>query len=549
MGGDESGIPGDGPGLTRWGQVRLVIKVVELRLRFVVLMAATGLTFAYWDTLANRYDRWARPAGSRQVAAVDVEHFCPMHPNVVQAEPGQCPICGMPLAKRRPGEKEALPAGVTARVQLAPGRVVQAGIRTAAVGYSPLAESFTTVGYVAVDERRLATVASKVPGKTRVETLFVNFTGKEVAAGEPLAELYSPELAQAIAELRTARRAERESAGLQSAAARAIAGDRQALVRLAGEKLKRWGITPGQVEEIVRGDRDDVKIPILAPIGGTVIRKNVVAGQEVAEGYPMFEVADLAHVWVQAQVYEHQVGLVHAGQGVEATVAAYPGQVFPGAVAFIQPTVDPGTRTVEVRFDVANPDRRLLPGMFAAVTLKTPVAETPAFRGRLAAQPHRHGPAQNAEEQGDCPVTTLKLGSMGSPVAVEVEGRTVWACCGACLPKLKAQPARYLARLAPPPGDEVLSVPETAVIDTGTRQVVYVEAEPGIFEGRVVVLGPRVGDRFPVLDGLAPGETVAAAGAFLIDAESRLNPAPPPPPPPPSDPPPRSAAAGGTIRR
>ena len=114
---------------------------------------------------------------------------------------------------------------------------------------------------------------------------------------------------------------------------------------------------------------------------------------------------------------------------------------------------------------------------------------------------------------------------MGDPIPVEVEGRKVWTCCSACPPKLKAQPAKYLARLAPPPRDEVLSVPESAVIDTGSRKVVYVESEPGVFEGREVVLGPRIGDRFPVLEGLAPGEKVAAAGAFLIDAESRINPA------------------------
>jgi Cu(I)/Ag(I) efflux system membrane fusion protein len=128
------------------------------------------------------------------------------------------------------------------------------------------------------------------------------------------------------------------------------------------------------------------------------------------------------------------------------------------------------------------------------------------------------------EEQKVCPVTNAKLGSMGDPIPVEIEGRKVWTCCSACPPKLKAEPAKYLARLAPAPRDEVLSVPESAVIDTGSRKIVYVEAEPGVFEGRVVVLGQRIGDRFPVLDGLSAGEKVAAAGAFLIDAESRINP-------------------------
>ena len=514
--------------LSRWQKFRLVVKVVELRLRFVALMGVTGLGFAYWDTIANRYDKWMRPPAERHATVSGIEYFCPMHPSIVQEEPGSCPICGMPLARRKKGEKATLPEGVTARVQLNPARIIQAGIRTAEVGYAPLAQTFTTVGYVALDERRLANVASKVPGKTRVETLYVNFNGKEVKAGEPLAELYSPELSQAIAELRTARNAERESAGLQTAAARSLLGDRRNMVRLTSEKLKRWGITQAQIDDILRQDKDDYKISILSPIGGTVVKKNVVEGQEVQEGYPMFEVADLSRVWVQAQVYEHQIGLVREDQTVEAIVGAFPGETFPGKLAFIQPMLDPATRTVEVRFDLENPGNRLRPGMFASVTLKTPMAETPAFRSRIASirqERHRgHLASMTVDQQKNCPVTSLKLGAMGDPVSTQVEGRMVWTCCVACPPKLKAQPAKYLARLEPAPIDEVLSVPESSVIDTGDRKIVYVEAEPGVFEGRAVILGPRIGDRFPVLDGLASGEKVAAAGTFLIDAESRLNP-------------------------
>ena len=518
----------DGPPLTRWRKFRLVVKVVELRLRFVALMAITGLGFAYWDTIANRYDKWMRPTAERHATAPGIEYYCPMHPSVVQGEPGSCPICGMPLAKRKAGEKATLPEGVTARIQLNPARVVQAGIRTAEVGYAPLSQALTTVGSVGFDERRLANIASKVPGRSRVETLYADYTGKVVKAGEPLAELYNPELAQAVQELLLARRSERASSPPQGAAARALLGDRIDMVRLSTEKLKRWGITREQVDAILREGKADFKVPILSPIGGTLVRKNVVEGQEVAEGATMFEVADLTHVWVQAQVFERQMGLVREGQAVEATVEAYPGETFPGTLAFIQPTLDPATRTVEVRFDLENPGNRLRPGMFASVTLKTPMAETPAFRSKLAAARIRghagHLASLTVEEQKDCPVTRLKLGAMGDPVSTEVDGRKVWTCCGDCPPKLKAQPAKYLSRLAPPPRDEVLSVPESSVIDTGDRKVVYVEAEPGVFEGRVVILGPRIGDRFPVLEGLAPGEKVAAAGAFLIDAESRINP-------------------------
>ena len=117
---------------------------------------------------------------------------------------------------------------------------------------------------------------------------------------------------------------------------------------------------------------------------------------------------------------------------------------------------------------------------------------------------------------------------MGPAISVEVQGRKVSVCCAACVPKLKAAPEKYLDLWSSRhrDTDRVLSVPESAVVDTGTKTIVYVEAGPGVFEGRAVVLGPRSGDHFPVLDGLAPGDRIAAAGAFLIDAETRLNPPP-----------------------
>ena len=516
------------PLLTRWQKFRLVVKVVELRLRFIALMATTGLMFAYWDTLWNRYDKWMRPTAERHAAVSGIEHYCPMHPQVVQDEPGTCPICGMPLAKRKKGEKAALPAGVTARVELALFRVKQAGIKTSEVGYAPLNQILTTVGYVAFDERRMANIVSKVPGKSRVEKLYVNFNGQDVKVGQTLAELYSPELNQAIHELLNASGRAEHTVQPQSAVGRSLVADRQAMVRASAEKLRRWGISQAQIDEILKKGSTGFTIPILSPVSGHVFKKNVVEGQEVQEGYAMFEVVDLHTVWIQAQVYEHQLGLVHEGQVVEARVEAFPGETFPGKLEFIQPHLDLATRTVEVRYALDNPGHRLRPGMFATVTLTTPIADTPAFRTHSAARQSSKDEGQNvsltAAEQKTCPVTNLKLGSMGEPIAVEVEGRKVWICCSTCPPKLKAQPAKYMARLAPPPRDEVLSVPESAVIDTGSRKIVYVESEPGVFEGREVVLGSRIGDRFPVLEGLAPGERVAASGSFLIDAESRINP-------------------------
>jgi Cu(I)/Ag(I) efflux system membrane fusion protein len=223
--------------------------------------------------------------------------------------------------------------------------------------------------------------------------------------------------------------------------------------------------------------------------------------------------------------------------------------VFRGTVAFKDPALNPATRTLNVRYDLENPDGRLRPGMFATVTLRTPVAETPAFRGRLAEAGEGRDLARLAsltvDEQKVCLVTNAKLGSMGDPVPVDVQGKGLWMCCKACEEKLRGQPTRYLARLAPPPSGSVLSVPESAVIDTGSRKLVFVEAEPGVYEAREVVLGARSGSLFPVLDGLLPGEKVATAGAFLLDAETRLNAATIDTPPAAEPRPTRTAAAPG----
>jgi len=517
--------------LTRWQKFRLVVKVVELRLRFIVLMAATGLVFGYWDTIWNYYEKWSRPPGAHHALLAEHEHFCPMHPTVVQAEAGSCPICGMPLSKRKKGEKETLPAGVTSRLMLSPLRVSQAGVRTSEVGYRPLKETVTTVGSVVVDERRLARISSKTKGMARVETLFVNFKGTPVRKGEPLAELYSPELYQAIQEVLLAQRHAANSQGQgprpRTTLGKSLLGEPETLLQSAREKLRLWGVTPRQIDEILAQGKADFKLPILSPISGVVIDKKIVEGQYVAEGESMFEVADLSHVWIQAQVYEDQVSLVRVGQAVEATVEAYPGQKFQGTVAFKDPVLNPSTRTLNVRYDLENLDGRLQPGMFATVSLRTPVSDIPAFRGRLAQSESGAGLARKTnltvEEQKLCLVTNLKLGSMGAPVPVDLAGKKLWICCPSCEKKLKGQPAKFLAKLEGAPRDSVLSVPETAVIDTGTRKIVFVETEPGVFEGREVVLGPLSANLYPVLDGLAQGDRVAEGGAFLLDAETRLN--------------------------
>ncbi len=517
-----------------WKRLRIIIKVVELRLRFVALLAVTALIFANWDTIWNYIDRWRRPASTLAAAEPGIEYYCPMHPSVVRATAASCPICGMPLSKRKKGEKEDLPKGVTSRLRLTPLQVAQAGLRTIPVGYSELSQTIKTVGTVEVDERGLARISSRTKGLARVEKLLVNVTGTTVKQGDVLAEIYSPECYQATHELilaqRAAQRAAQRPPGTGSSLVTQTLGDARELVRSASERLRLWGLTQAQVDAILKEDKPATRIPILAPVGGVVIRKNVVEGQYLNEGDTLFELADLKHVWVQAQLFEHQLALVNIGDAVEARVGAFPGESFAGTLAFMNPVLDPQTRTTMARFDLANPAGRLRPGMFATVTLEAPMSRAPAVRDRLARRTSG-GPdlmklaRLSVEQQKTCLVTGQELGSMGQPVPVHVGGKDLWACCAGCEEPLRAEPKRFLAKLASPPPDATLVVPETAVIDTGDRQVVFVETEPGVFDARAVVLGPRAGDFFPVLEGIDMGDRVASHGAFLLDAETRLNPA------------------------
>jgi membrane fusion protein, copper/silver efflux system len=489
----------------------MILKVIELRLRFIVLMVATGLVFASWDTLVNHIEKWNRPRDGRHRSSSSpavLESFCPMHPSVVSEQSGQCPICGMPLARRKQAGIEMLPPGVLSRVRLAPGQIALAGIRTVGLSLAPAIDQLTTVGLVGLDDSRRVQVASEGRGRARIERLLVRSEGEHVQAGQRLAELYSYDVAQSIRVLLEASRALHAARPTKSDPNPTPLGDPAERFRLATQALQVLGVRQDQIDVIAFDDRADGLLPLLAPIGGLVIKKTAYQGQYVPEGTLLFEIADLGHVWVQAHFFEDQMALVRVGQPVAATVQAFPGEEFRGHVEQLAPALDPATHTLAVRFGLDNPGDRLRPGMLATVALNVARRVTTLTRGAT------------------CPVTRLRLGTMGPAISVEVQGRRVSVCCEACVPKLKAAPEMYLdlgpRDIAIP--DRVMSVPESAVVDTGTKTIVYVEASPGVFEGRAVVLGPRSGDSFPVLDGLASVDRIAAAGAFLIDAETRLNP-------------------------
>jgi Cu(I)/Ag(I) efflux system membrane fusion protein len=435
--------------MTRWERIKLIIKVAQVRLRFIAVLVVTGLVIGYWDTLENYRERWFRTP-PRSAVAHDAEFFCPMHPSVVryELEPGgkvpSCPICGMPLAQRRKGTGSGVGRGA-GRVQLSPERIELGGIRTEPIGFHVLEQVIETSGSVQYDEGGLSKIVARVNGY--LEKLYVDKSFVPVKEGDPLAEIYSPELYTAVRELLLSR----SDPGSPIAAA-------------SRERLRLLGVDEKELERIQETGSSDYRIVIRSPQTGHVIQREVVRGSYVTVGTSLFEVADLSSVWIEADIYEKDVPFLREGALVEAWVEAVPNQVFTGKIALVHPHVEAMTRTNTVRFTVDNPGHLLRPGMFATVRIKTPLAELAPWR--------------NADPDSGI------VSSAG-----------------------------------------VLAVPERALIDTGSRKVAYVEHEAGIFDAVRVQVGPRVGELYPVLSGLRAGDRVATAGAFLIDAETRLDPA------------------------
>jgi Cu(I)/Ag(I) efflux system membrane fusion protein len=444
-----------------WWKVWLVLKTVQARLRFVVILAVIGGLIAYWDTLSAYYEKWTRPAGEAEAASPDTEYFCPMHPFIVRDNPKEkCPICHMDLAKRKKGagQSEPLPAGTVSRLQLTPYRVVLAGVQTTEVQYQPLVKEITTYGSVEFNETKQARIPARQKG--RIEKLYVNFTGQLVEAGEKLAILdvrYSPELTVTLEDLLRAQKS----------------GNREG-EDSARKRLRIWDISEDQVKEFLSSGKVNTNLTIYSPIHGHVIKKYQREGNYVDEGTPLYDVVDLDTVWIEAQVYEADQAFLKEKQSVTATTLSLPNQEFTGAVSFIYPHLDEGTRTLRVRFEMPNPGHKLRPGMYATVKLKV----LPQQLDALA-----KAPTEDAER-----LVQLSQGHM-------------------------------------------LAVPETALIDTGSMKIVYREAAPNTYEGVAVQLGPRMTAAtqplvyYPVLSGLKAGDIVVTNGSFLIDAETRLNPA------------------------
>ncbi|MEZ7891343.1 MAG: efflux RND transporter periplasmic adaptor subunit [Candidatus Wallbacteria bacterium] len=558
-------------------KIIFIIEVVNVRLRFILILVLSGLVIGYWDTIMNYYEKYTRPESAADAVLIsDIEYFCPMHPNVIRDAPGSCPICGMPLSMRhKGGSNDELPPDILGRVQLSPYRVALAGVKTTTIDYFPLEKFIEVPGTVEFDERKLARISARTGG--RIDNLFVNYTGTTVKQGDSLAKIYSPQLMSTIDELLNVSKAGKN-------VIQAIPGldgtqkINQSFAESARKRLRYLGITDEQIARIERTGKTDSDILITSPIAGIVTKKYVVEGQYVDEGTPLFDVANLLVVWMQAKVYEEDIQYVKIGQHVSIRAQAYPNAFFDGTVAFIDYVMDKNTRTINVRVDIGNSDLKLKPGMFLTAAIKVPISEIEPFKSvssggrpagvkeiiyycpmhpevrsdkpgavcakcggmKLVLMPPETGkktiytcvmhPEIRQENPGDCQKCGMKL----IPEKPSEEKKVVYVCPmhsevmaagpGKC-EKCKAFMDMDLEpRLVAATTGEVLVVPETAVIDTGMKKVVYIEHEAGIFDAIEVALGARSGGYYPVISGLKKGDKVVAAGTFLVDAESRLNP-------------------------
>ena len=248
-------------------------------------------------------------------------------------------------------------------VTISPGKIQTLGVRTETVERRVVARTVRAVGTVQFDERRLAIVNSKFEGW--IEKLHVNTTGQAVRRGEAMLEVYSPDLVAAQQEYLIARDAAMHMAGAD-AAARAGAGSLRAA---ALDRLRNWGISAIEIEQLARTGKVTRTLPLRAPFEGVVIDKPAVAGMRFAPGDTLFRIADLSQIWLIADVFEQDLASVQIGASAEVTVGAYPDRIFTGAVAFIYPSLTRETRTARVRIDLPNPDGRLKAEMYGQVEI------------------------------------------------------------------------------------------------------------------------------------------------------------------------------------
>jgi Cu(I)/Ag(I) efflux system membrane fusion protein len=359
-------------------------------------------------------------------------------------------------------EEDGTGEGSDNQIKISPSAARLARISTVEVVRRHLSKKIRASATIEYDETRTAQIAARVGG--RVEELFADFTGMKIEKGERLASIYSPELISAQREYLLAR-----GTALSSSARR---------------KLALWGITGSQIEYLEEKGEVVENLDIHAPIKGTIIHRDISEGSYVKEGDPLFHIADITSVWAVADIFEDDIGLVKEGMEALVESDAASGEVRKGRIIFIEPYLDRATRSVKIRLGIDNFNEALKPGMYAIVEVLVPLTGSGGAGGEISDDMNSGRGGDGAAMAGD-----HAHGHHG------MEG-------GA--------------------GPGVLTVPKSAVIDTGTRTVAFVEKEEGVYLIRRVKVGTSAEGYYVVLGGLAEGERVVEKGSFLIDSQASL---------------------------
>lgn len=396
-----------------------------------LVFVSAVLSYLLYPTLINSHEDHQETKPEPQQNEIDY-YTCTMHPSVRELKPGKCPICGMeliPVFKKGTSGSEQFDLTFT----VTPAKQQMIGVKFDVAKKRPLHKVINAVGKIDYDERKLAVVNMRVGGW--IEKLHVDFTGRFVAKGQPLFQLYSPELVSTQQEYLLAKQALQTDveAGRQ---------DESELLQTSKNRLRLWGITDEQIKKLEERGELDIYLTIHSPIGGYVIEKAALQGMRVEPGMELYKIADLSTVWVHADIYEYELPLVQLGQKARIKLSSSQ-SAHNGRVTFIYPTLNPETRTVRVRIELPNPGNQIKPEMYASVELH------------------------------------IDLGQR-------------------------------------------LSIPESAVLHSGTREIVFVDKGSGTFELRFVHLGVRAEGFYEVTDGLKEDERVAVSANFLIDAESKI---------------------------
>jgi Cu(I)/Ag(I) efflux system membrane fusion protein len=285
----------------------------------------------------------------------------PMDPAYIRNEPGKSPM-GMELVPVYEDEDDEKEAASTIRID--PVTMQNMGVRLGRVIRKPLVKHIRTVGNITYDERRIYTINTKFNGW--IEKLYVDFVGEMVKKGQPLFDIYSPELVTAQEEYLLALQ---QNTSLKASPYAGIREGARRLLKASRTRLRYWDLSAKQINKIETTGNVQKTLTIYSPARGVVIKKNAFQGHYVKAGEHQYEIADLSNVWVDVDIYEYELPWVRNGMPAKMELAYIPGKIFSGKVLYVYPFLTAATRTARLRLEFPNPDFKLKPDMYANVDL------------------------------------------------------------------------------------------------------------------------------------------------------------------------------------